>query len=85
MRTSKLTRAATVAAIAATAGLAIAGTANAATKPAPAKAAATTLKAAEAKRVITGTLREGKVALAEESVTLESVAGKKAIVPPPAH
>jgi hypothetical protein len=80
MRTSKLTRAATVAAIAATAGLAIAGAANAATKPAPAKAPATTLKAAEAKGVITGTLREGKVALAKESVTLESVAGKKATV-----
>lgn len=79
MRTSKLTRAATIAAIAATAGLAMAGTASAATAPAP-KAAATTLKAVEAKSTITGTLKEGKVALAKESVTLESVTGKKVTV-----
>jgi hypothetical protein len=58
----------------------MAGTAYAATAPAPAKAAATTLKAVEAKDVITGTLKEGKVALTKESVTLESVAGKKVTV-----
>jgi hypothetical protein len=74
MRTAMLTRAAAVAAIAATAGLALVGTANAAT-PAAAK---TTLKIAEAKDVITGTLTEGKAALAKETVDLWTVAGKKA-------
>jgi hypothetical protein len=75
MRTAMLTRAAAVAAIAATAGLALVGTANAAT---PAAAAKTTLKIAEAKDVITGTLTEGKAALAKETVDLWTVAGKKA-------
>jgi hypothetical protein len=75
MRTATLTRAATVAAIAAAAGLALAGTASAAA-PAPA-AAKTTLKIAEVKDVITGTLAEGKADLAKESVELRAVAGKK--------
>jgi hypothetical protein len=74
MRTATLTRAATVAAIAAAAGLALAGTASAA---APAAAAKTTLKVAEAKDVITGTLTKGKADLAKETVTLWTVAAKK--------
>jgi hypothetical protein len=78
MRTATLTRAATVAAIAAAAGLALAGTASAAT-PAPA-AAKTTLKIVEAKDVITGTLTEAKTDLAKESVELQAVAGKKSTV-----
>jgi hypothetical protein len=79
VRSSKLTRTATVAAIAATAGMAIAGTASAATPP-KAAAAKTTLAVAEAKDVITGTLTSGKAALAKETVYLETVAGKKVAV-----
>jgi flagellar capping protein FliD len=77
MRTATLTRAASVAALAAAAGLALAGTASAAT---PAPAAKTTLKIAEAKDVITGTLAEGKAGLAKESIELVSVAAKKSAV-----
>ena len=76
MRTATLTRAATVAAIAAAAGMALAGTASAAI-PAPAAVAKTTLKVAEAKDVITGTLTKGKTDLAKETVDLRSVTGKK--------
>jgi hypothetical protein len=76
MRTAPLTRVATVAAIAAAAGLALAGTANAAKTPAP--VAKTTLKIAEAKDVITGTLTAGKTALAKETVSLWIVSAKKA-------
>jgi hypothetical protein len=78
MRTATLTRAATVAALAAAAGLALAGTASAAA-PGPA-AVKTTLKIAEAKDVITGTLAEGKAGLAKKSVELASVTGKKTAV-----
>jgi hypothetical protein len=75
MRTATLTRVAVVAAITATAGLALAGPANAAKTPAP--VAKTTLKIAEVKDVITGTLAEGKIALAKETVSLWTVSGKK--------
>jgi hypothetical protein len=81
MRASKLTRTASVAAVAiavGTAGLAISATANAAT---PAKDAKTTLSIKLSKtNVITGTLAEGKVDLAKETVYLETVAGKKTTV-----
>jgi hypothetical protein len=81
MRTSKLTRAATVTAIAATAGLAIAGTASAATPaPAPAKAAKTILSIAEAKDVVSGKLAEGKDGLAKQTIYLASVKGTKSTV-----
>jgi 5-hydroxyisourate hydrolase-like protein (transthyretin family) len=77
MRTATLTRVTTVAALAAAAGLALAGTASAAT---PAPVAKTTLKITEVKDVITGTLAEGKVGLAKESVELISIAAKKSTV-----
>jgi flagellar capping protein FliD len=76
MRTSTLTRAATVATVAAAASLAAAGTASAVT---PVVAAKTVLTASASKDVITGTLTAGKKDLAKEVVTLEAVSGKKLI------